>query len=84
MVTTKLLVGLLGILLAFAPSVIYPFYAGHPHFWGLSPHTDQSMAGLTMALEQSVVMGIALVVVFVQMLNESERDAQRRERFEVA
>ena len=84
MVVTKLLVGLLGILLAFAPTVIYPFYAGHPHYWGLSPHTDQSMAGLVMALEQSVVMGIALVVVFVRMLTESEREQQRRERFEVA
>ena len=27
-----------------------------------------------MALEQSIVMGIALVVLFVQMLNESERE----------
>ncbi|HWE12254.1 MAG TPA: cytochrome c oxidase assembly protein [Solirubrobacteraceae bacterium] len=84
MVVTKLLVGLLGILLAFAPTAIYSFYAGHPHYWGLSPHTDQSMAGLVMALEQSVVMGIALVVVFMRMLTESERDAQREERFEIA
>jgi putative membrane protein len=83
MVATKLLVGLLGILLAFAPTVIYPYYAGHPHYWGLSPHTDQSMAGLVMALEQSIVMGIALVVVFVRMLSESEREAQRQERYEI-
>ncbi len=83
MVVTKLLVGLLGILLAFAPTVIYPFYASHPYYWGLSPHTDQSMAGLVMALEQSVVMGIALVVVFVRMLSESEREEQRRERWEI-
>jgi putative membrane protein len=83
MVVTKLLVGLLGILLAFAPTTIYSYYAGHPHYWGLSPHTDQSMAGLVMALEQSIVMGIALVVVFVQMLTESERQAQREERYEV-
>ena len=31
------------------------------------------MAGLVMALEQSIVMGIALVVLFVRMLSESER-----------
>jgi hypothetical protein len=42
------------------------------------------MAGLTMALEQSIVMGVALVVVFVQMLTESEREQQRAERLEVA
>ncbi len=84
MVATKLLVGMLGLVLAFAPASIFPFYAHHPHYWGLSPGEDQSMAGLVMALEQSIVMGIALVVVFVQMLGESEREAERAERFEVA
>jgi putative membrane protein len=80
----KLLVGILGIVLAFAPHVIYSFYADKPHYWGLTPLEDQMMAGLAMALEQSIVMGIALVVLFVQMLNESERTAQRAERFEIA
>jgi cytochrome c oxidase assembly factor CtaG len=80
----KLLVGILGVALAFAPRVIYPFYAHQPSYWGLSPLEDQMMAGLVMALEQSIVMGIALVVLFVQMLNESERSAQRAERFEIA
>jgi cytochrome c oxidase assembly factor CtaG len=84
MVSTKLLVGVLGIVLAFAPASFYPFYEHHPHYWGLSPSEDQSMAGLAMALEQSIVMGIALVVVFVQMLTESEREQQRAERLEVA
>jgi cytochrome c oxidase assembly factor CtaG len=84
MVSTKLLVGILGIGLAFAPTAIYPFYAHHPHFWNLSPREDQNMAGLLMALEQSVVMGIALVYLFVRMLGESEREAQRAERYEVA
>jgi cytochrome c oxidase assembly factor CtaG len=84
MVVAKLGVGFLGIVLAFSPTVLYPFYAGHPHYWGLSPHTDQMMAGLLMALEQSVVMGTALVVVFVRMLNESETEAQRAERYEIA
>ncbi len=84
MVSTKLLVGALGIVLAFAPTAIYPFYAHHPHYWGLSPREDQNMAGLLMALEQSIVMGTALVVLFVQMLTESEREAERAERFEVA
>jgi len=84
MVATKLLVGILGIALAFAPSAIYPFYEHHPHYWGLSPREDQNMAGLLMALEQSLVMGTALVFLFVRMLSESEREAQRAERFEVA
>jgi len=82
MVSTKLLVGLLGLVLAFAPTAIYPFYEHHPHYWGLTPGEDQNMAGLLMALEQSIVMGIALVYLFVRMLAESEREAQRQERFE--
>jgi cytochrome c oxidase assembly factor CtaG len=82
MVSTKLLVGVLGVALAFAPSSIYPFYQHHPHYWGLSPGEDQSLAGLVMALEQSVVMGVALVWLFVRMLSESEREAQRAERAE--
>jgi cytochrome c oxidase assembly factor CtaG len=84
MVVTKLLVGILGVVLAFAPSTIYAFYAHKPSYWGLSPHFDQSMAGLVMALEQSVVMGIALVYLFVRMLAESEREAERAERFGLA
>jgi cytochrome c oxidase assembly factor CtaG len=83
MVMTKILVGLLGIMLAFAPHAIYPFYQHHPHYWGLSPSEDQSMAGLEMALEQSIVMGIAVVWLFVRMLTESEREAQRAEQFEL-
>ena len=45
---------------------------------------DQSLAGLIMATEQSIVMGIALAVLFVQMLGESEREQQRAERLEEA
>jgi putative membrane protein len=84
MVSTKLLVGVLGIALAFAPHSLYAFYQHHPHYWGLSPQEDQSMAGLLMALEQSIVMGTALVYLFVRMLSESEREAQRAERYELA
>ena len=84
MTSTKLLVGALGIVLAFAPTVIYPFYGSHPHYWGLSPVEDQNMAGLVMALEQSIVMGIALVWLFYRMLSEAESEQQRAERYEPA
>jgi cytochrome c oxidase assembly factor CtaG len=84
MVSTKLFVGVLGVGLAFAPTALYPFYEHLPRYWGLSAVEDQSLAGLLMALEQSIVMGIALVVLFVQMLNESERQALRAEKLELA
>ena len=84
MTSTKLLVGALGIVLAFSTTSLYPFYAGHPHYWGLSPVVDQNMAGLEMALEQSIVMGIALVYLFYRMLTEAEAEQQRAERYELA
>ncbi len=82
MLATKALVGLLGILLAFAPDALYDFYDRQPGYWGLSPGTDQAVGGLIMALEQSIVMGVALVFLFVGALTESEREQQRAERFE--
>jgi len=82
MLATKVFVGLLGILLAFAPDAIYDFYDRQPGYWGLSPGTDQAVGGLIMALEQSIVMGVALVFLFTRALSESEREAQRKERLE--
>jgi putative membrane protein len=83
MASTKLLVGAMGMGLAFGSHAIYGYYIHRPQIWGLTPLTDQSIAGLLMAVEQSIVMGIALVVLFVRMLIESEREQQRRERFEL-
>jgi putative membrane protein len=84
MASTKLLVGALGMGLAFAPSALYSYYEHHARVWGLSAHDDQSIAGFIMAVEQSLVMGIALVVLFMRALTESEREQQRQERYEVA
>jgi putative membrane protein len=81
MLTTKLLVGLLGIAITFAPDALYAFYERQPPIWGLDPGEDQAIAGAIMALEQSIVMGIALVSLFVRALAESEADEQRAERY---
>ena len=35
-----------------------------------------------MALEQSIVMGVALVFLFTRALSESDREDKRRERLE--
>jgi cytochrome c oxidase assembly factor CtaG len=82
MASTKLLVGFLGVLLAFAPDLLYRFYESGGERWGLSPLDDQHVAGLAMALEQSIVMGIALAYLFFRMLSESEAEEQRRERYD--
>jgi cytochrome c oxidase assembly factor CtaG len=81
MLSTKLLVGLLGIGLTFAPSALYDHYANGPRSWGLSADEDEQLAGAAMAIEQSVVMGIALAWLFVRMLDESQRNDERDERY---
>jgi putative membrane protein len=81
MLASKLLVGVLAIGLTFYPHALYAFYEDQPRYWGLSAATDQSVGGVIMALEQSIIMGIALVALFVRALNESERAEQRLERY---
>jgi putative membrane protein len=81
MLSTKLMVGLLGIAITFAPDALYAFYEDGPQIWGLDPGEDQALAGGLMALEQSIVMGIALVWLFVRALSESEAEEQRAERY---
>lgn len=81
MLSTKVTVGFLGILLTFAPNAIFSYYTAQPHYWGLDPDADQALAGVIMALEQSIVMGIALVFLFTRMLAQSERNLQREERY---
>jgi putative membrane protein len=84
MTTAKVGIGGLGIALAFLPRVIYPFYAHLPHYWGLTPQDDQSLSGVVMALEQSLVMGVALVYLIYRMFDEAEAEQNRRERYELA
>ena len=81
MASTKLLVGFLGILLAFSPEVFYSVYETGGTRWGMSALDDQHVAGLVMALEQSIVMGIALAWLFARMLGESDEEEQRAERY---
>jgi cytochrome c oxidase assembly factor CtaG len=83
MASTKILVGFLGVLLAFSPDLLYS-YSWTGEKWGLTPLDDQHVAGLVMALEQSIVMGIALAYLFVRMLAESDAEDQRAERYGAA
>jgi putative membrane protein len=81
MLVTKLFVSFIGIAITFAPDAIYDFYADGPRVWGLSAAADQATAGAIMAVEQSVVMGVALAYLFVKALSESEKEDERAERF---
>jgi putative membrane protein len=81
MLSTKVLLGILGVVLTFAPESFYAFYEDQPRYWGLSAREDQSIAGAIMALEQGIVMGIALAYLFVKLLGESEKEEERAERY---
>ena len=84
MASTKILVGFLGVLLAFSPDLLFSFYETGGERWGLSAIDDQRVAGLVMALEQSLVMGVALAYLFIRMLSESDAEDQRAERYGAA
>ena len=73
MSVTKFFVGMLGIILIFAPHSLYPWYQDHQEYWGLTARTDQSLAGVVMTLEQSVIMGITLAYLFMRMLGSDDR-----------
>jgi cytochrome c oxidase assembly factor CtaG len=81
MLSTKMLVGILGIAITFAPDPLYAFYKDQAPIWGLNAGDDQAVAGAIMALEQTIVMGIALAWLFVRALAESEAEEQRAERY---
>jgi putative membrane protein len=81
MSVTKFFVGVLGIILAFAPHSFYPWYQHHVHYWGLSARVDQNLAGVVMALEQSVIMGVALVYLVVKMLSDTDKRAKPTDEY---
>jgi len=78
----SLILGLLGIVITMPAASFYDFYARQGTVWGMSPSTDQQVAGALMAVEQSLIMGTALAWLFVRMLGESQRGDERRERYE--
>lgn len=82
MVSTKVGVGLLGILLTFAPNPLYSYYDVREGIFGLSAGVDQQIGGELMALEQTIVMAIALAYLLFRAIDQSEREQQRREALE--
>jgi putative membrane protein len=77
----KLLLGALGLVLAFSPDSIYDFYVEAPRTWGLSAVEDLNIGGLVMMLEQSIVLLIFFSILLARMLERSEEMQRRRERF---
>lgn len=62
---------ILGALITFA-GVLYPTYARAPRVWGLSPETDQQIAGLLMWIPGSLIFLLVLTIVFFRWFNNEE------------
>ena len=61
----------IGLLLALLPDPAYAFYDGFDE-WGLTALEDQRLGGLTMAVEQSIVLFALFVWLFFRFLAEEE------------
>ncbi len=82
--TAKIGLGVLGLYLVWSRNVAYPYYEEVPRIWGLSAIDDQNVGGAIMMVEQSTLLALVLVILFVRMLHQSETDELRRERLEDA
>jgi cytochrome c oxidase assembly factor CtaG len=67
-----LLASPIGFLLALLPEPVYDYYDNSTEIWGLSPLTDQQIAGVTMAAEQAVVFFAAFAYFFFRFLAREE------------
>jgi putative membrane protein len=61
-----------GLLLALLPRPIYDFYVEAARVWGISPLTDQQMAGVIMAVSEAVVFFAVFAYFFLRFLAEQE------------
>lgn len=62
----------LGLFMALAPSPLYDFYEEAPRIWGLTPLTDQQIAGIAMAVSEAVVFFAMFTVFFIRFMAEEE------------
>lgn len=68
----------LGLFMALAPSPLYAFYEEAPRIWGLTPLTDQQIAGIAMAVSESVVFFAMFTVFFIRFMAEEEAGEGRQ------
>jgi cytochrome c oxidase assembly factor CtaG len=65
-----LLAAPLGLLLLLLPRAVYGYYVEAPRLWGLSPLSDQEIAGGTMVAEQAIVFFSVFAYWFRRFLAE--------------
>lgn len=77
--TTSIHSGLLGALIAVAPTVLYKSYVGYTDSWGLTALEDQQLGGLIMWAPAGLVYLAAGLALFAGWLRESGERVRRRE-----
>lgn len=71
--TTSVHSTVLGALLTFAPTPLYPVYASSTQLWGLTPLEDQRLAGLVMRLPMSLTFLVTAAYSFCSGYARSKR-----------
>jgi len=75
--------GILGAMMTFTPTPLYPIYAAPAAAHGIDPLVDQQRAGLLMWIPAGLVMTLLGLALFAAWLGESERRAMRTALFKV-
>jgi cytochrome c oxidase assembly factor CtaG len=70
----------IGLLLALLPEPVYDWYVDGGGLWGLSPHVDQQIAGVTMSVEQAIVFFAVFAIFFFRFLAEEESGGRPAEK----
>jgi putative membrane protein len=71
---------ILGALITFSSSILYPTYARAPRLWGLSPEIDQQAAGLIMWIPGALVFLAVLTVVWFRWLGREDYEPSQDAR----
>ncbi|WP_320670139.1 cytochrome c oxidase assembly protein [Patulibacter defluvii] len=69
---TDLLIGVLGLWLAWYPEVVYPFYAEGPGALGIDPPNDQALAGGILLVVAEPFLAVEVVLLFFRALDDAE------------
>ena len=77
--TTALHSSVLGALITFAQTILYPAYVSTVPAWGLTPLEDQQLAGLIMWIPPGVLYLLIALTLFALWLHAVEARVKRRE-----
>lgn len=67
---------ILGAIITFAESILYPTYAAAPRVFGISALEDQQWAGLIMWIPGAAIYLIALTIVFFRWFGKTDASSQ--------